>query len=78
MNFALGSDGTAQAGRDHLARYYGFEPDYAQLNVDDLIVSPEDARETVRGYRDLGFDRLLFHPTVSSVDQLDRLADAVL
>lgn len=77
VNFALGPDETAQAGRDHLANYYGFRPDYAQLNVDDLIVSPEDARETVRAYRDLGFDRLLFHPTVSSIEQLDRLADAV-
>jgi hypothetical protein len=29
-------------------------------------------------YGELGFDRLLFHPTVASIDQVDRLADAVL
>jgi hypothetical protein len=29
-------------------------------------------------YSDLGFDRLLFHPAVASLDQVDRLADAVL
>jgi hypothetical protein len=29
-------------------------------------------------YGDLGFDRLLFHPAVASLDQVDRLADAVL
>ena len=44
----------------------------------DLIISPDDARDTVRAYRDLGFDRLLFHPTVASIDQVDRLADAIL
>jgi hypothetical protein len=28
--------------------------------------------------RDLGFGRLLFHPAVASLEQVDRLADAVL
>jgi hypothetical protein len=32
----------------------------------------------VQAYRDLGFDALLFHPTVGRFDQLDHLADAVL
>ncbi|MBV8788864.1 MAG: LLM class flavin-dependent oxidoreductase [Mycobacterium sp.] len=78
VNFALGSDDTVQSGRDHLARYYGFKPDYAELNVADLLTCAGDARDTVRAYRDLGFDRLLFHPTVASIDQVDRLADAIL
>jgi hypothetical protein len=78
VNFALGDDAVVQAGRDHLARYYGFVPDYARLNVDDMLTSAQDARDTVRAYRDLGFDRLLFHPTVVSLEQVDRLADAVL
>ncbi|BBZ46722.1 LLM class flavin-dependent oxidoreductase [Mycobacterium parmense] len=78
VNFALGPAATVQSGRDHLARYYGFKPDYAQLNVADMLTCAADARDTVRAYRDLGFDRLLFHPTVSSLDQVDRLADAVL
>ncbi|BBX64313.1 luciferase [Mycobacterium saskatchewanense] len=78
VNFALGDDGVVQSGRDHLARYYGFKPDYAALNVEDMISSAGDARGTVRAYRDLGFDRLLFHPAVAGIDQIDRLADAVL
>lgn len=77
VNFALGSADTVQSGRDHLAGYYGFKPDYARLNVADMLASAEDARDTVRAYRDLGFDRLLFHPTVASIDQVDRLADAI-
>jgi alkanesulfonate monooxygenase SsuD/methylene tetrahydromethanopterin reductase-like flavin-dependent oxidoreductase (luciferase family) len=78
VNFAIGDDGVAESGRKHLAHYYGFKPEYAQLNVDDIVTSPKDARDTVRAYSDLGFDRLLFHPAVASLDQVDRLADAVL
>ncbi|WP_425832019.1 LLM class flavin-dependent oxidoreductase [Streptomyces fractus] len=78
VNFALGDNDVTEAGRQHLGRYYGFIPQYAQLNITDLITSPRDAQETVRAYRDLGFDRLLFHPTVGSLDQVDRLADAVM
>jgi alkanesulfonate monooxygenase SsuD/methylene tetrahydromethanopterin reductase-like flavin-dependent oxidoreductase (luciferase family) len=76
VNFAIGDD--ADAGRQHIGRYYGFVPDYAELNIADMLTSAEDARQTVKAYRDLGFDRLLFHPTVTSIEQVDRLADAVL
>jgi alkanesulfonate monooxygenase SsuD/methylene tetrahydromethanopterin reductase-like flavin-dependent oxidoreductase (luciferase family) len=75
VNFALGD---TDAGRAHLRRYYGFKPDFAALNVDDMVSSPQDAAQTVCAYRDLGFDALVFHPCVANVDQVDRLADAVL
>ncbi|MCX8562346.1 LLM class flavin-dependent oxidoreductase [Mycolicibacterium mucogenicum] len=78
VNFGLGPAHAVAAGRDHLARYYGFSPEYAQVNVDDMVCSAEDARQTVRRYRELGFDRLLFHPTGAAVEQLDLLADAIL
>lgn len=78
VNFALGAPAVVQSGRDHLDRYYGFSPDYAKLNVQDMVCSAEDARAAVHAYRDLGFDRLLFHPAVPSLDQVDLLADAVL
>lgn len=78
VNFALGEGEVVRRGRDHLARYYGFMPEYAKLNVDDMIHSADDARAAVRAYRDLGFDRLLFHPAVASIDQVDLLADALM
>jgi hypothetical protein len=43
-----------------------------------MVATPTDAQDTVRAYRDLGFTRLLFHPTVADLGQVDRLADAVL
>lgn len=78
VNFALGDTGTVATGRAHLQRYYGFKPDYARLNVADMLTSPRDAAQTVVAYRDLGFDGLVFHPCVADIDQVDRLADAVL
>ncbi|MCV7424899.1 LLM class flavin-dependent oxidoreductase [Mycobacterium yunnanensis] len=78
VNFALGDDSLVAQGRRNLAAYYGNKPDYAALNVADMVSSPRDALDTVRAYRDLGFDRLLFHPAVASAEQVDRLADAVL
>lgn len=78
VNFAFGGEDTVRRGREHLRRYYGFKPDYAALNVADMLTTPRDAAATVRAYRDLGFDGLVFHPCVETIDQVDRLADAVL
>jgi alkanesulfonate monooxygenase SsuD/methylene tetrahydromethanopterin reductase-like flavin-dependent oxidoreductase (luciferase family) len=78
VNFALGAQDTVRAGRDHLTRYYGFNPQFAALNAADMVGSGQDARDTVQAFRDMGFDRLLFHPAVASMDQVERLADAVL
>lgn len=78
VNFGLGSVEAVAAGRDHLARYYAFVPEYAEVNVADMVCSAGDARDTVRRYRELGFDRLLFHPTSAEIEQVDRLADAIL
>jgi hypothetical protein len=43
-----------------------------------MLTSAEDAVATVRAYRDLGFDALLFHPCSADPGQVDLLADAVL
>jgi alkanesulfonate monooxygenase SsuD/methylene tetrahydromethanopterin reductase-like flavin-dependent oxidoreductase (luciferase family) len=78
VNFAFGDADTVAAGRTHLQSYYGFKPDYAALNIADMLTSAHEAAQTVRTYRDLGFDGLVFHPCVADIDQVDRLADAVL
>ena len=79
VNFAFGDQDTISSGHSHLHDYYGgFSSDYAELNVADMLTSPADAVATVRAYQDLGFDMLLLHPTVARLDQIDRLADALL
>ncbi|WP_414686168.1 LLM class flavin-dependent oxidoreductase [Mycobacterium sp.] len=76
VNFAFGGEETVRLGRAHLQDYYGFKPEYAALNVADMLTSPQDAAATARAYRDLGFDGLIFHPCVAGLEQVDRLADA--
>ncbi|BBZ27763.1 luciferase [Mycolicibacterium madagascariense] len=78
LNVTLGDADVVEDGRRHLGRYYAFTPDYCALSVADMVSTPADALDAVRAYRDLGFDRLLFHPAVAGLDQVDRLADAVL
>lgn len=78
VNFAFGDSDTIAAGRAHLQNYYGFKPEYAALNVTDMVASPQDAAQTVQAYRDLGFDGLVFHPCVADIGQVERLAQAVL
>lgn len=78
VNFAFGDADTIAMGRSHLQRYYGFKPDFAALNVADMLSSADEAIETVRAYRDLGFDGVIFHPCVAEIDQVDRLAEAVI
>jgi alkanesulfonate monooxygenase SsuD/methylene tetrahydromethanopterin reductase-like flavin-dependent oxidoreductase (luciferase family) len=78
VNFAFGDADTIAAGRAHLQSYYGFNSGYAALNVADMITSADEAAQTVRTYRDLGFDGLVFHPCIADIDQVDRLAERIL
>lgn len=78
VNFTFGDADTIAAGRAHLQRYYGFKPDFAALNAADMLSSADEAAQTVRAYRDMGFDGLVFFPCVAEIDQIERLADAVL
>ena len=64
---------------DNLGRYYGNKPEYAALNVADMLgICRRTPTAPCSGIATSGFDRLLFHPSVASLDQVDRLADAVL
>lgn len=78
VNFAFGDTETVAAGRAHLQTYYGFKLAYAALNVADMLTSADEAAQTIRAYHNLGFDGLVFNPCVADIDQVDRLADAVL
>jgi len=43
-----------------------------------MLRSSTSRQLTTASNSELGFDRLLCHPAVASLDQVDRLADAVL
>jgi alkanesulfonate monooxygenase SsuD/methylene tetrahydromethanopterin reductase-like flavin-dependent oxidoreductase (luciferase family) len=73
--FGLGDEKSSRAS---LHRYYGFLGEFADTIADSAIRSPEAAKNAVRAYAAVGVTELAFIPTVPSLDEVDRLADAVL
>jgi alkanesulfonate monooxygenase SsuD/methylene tetrahydromethanopterin reductase-like flavin-dependent oxidoreductase (luciferase family) len=74
--FALG-DGRAEAGADYLRRYYAFTGQFAEKIAAGNLTSPGAIVDFTRGYADAGCDELVLFPTVSTLDQVDRLAEVI-
>jgi alkanesulfonate monooxygenase SsuD/methylene tetrahydromethanopterin reductase-like flavin-dependent oxidoreductase (luciferase family) len=74
--FALG-DGTVQAGAEYLRHYYAFTGPFAEKIAAGNLTSPGAIADFIRGYEDAGCDELVLFPTVSNLEQLDRLAEVV-
>ncbi|HEX6348262.1 MAG TPA: LLM class flavin-dependent oxidoreductase [Candidatus Dormibacteraeota bacterium] len=72
--FALGD---AARGADYLRDYYAFTGAFAGKIAAANLTSPQAVKAFVRGYEDEGCDELVLFPTVSGLDQLERLAEAV-
>jgi alkanesulfonate monooxygenase SsuD/methylene tetrahydromethanopterin reductase-like flavin-dependent oxidoreductase (luciferase family) len=72
--FALGD---VERGNAYLRDYYAFTGPFAERVVAANLTSPRAIKDFVRGYEQEGCDELVLFPTVSDVDQLDRLAEVV-
>jgi hypothetical protein len=75
MYYGLGDDAALETS---LLTYYGWLGDTANYIVRGAARTPGDIRERVRQFADAGFTDLVLDPTIPSLDQVDRLADAVL
>jgi alkanesulfonate monooxygenase SsuD/methylene tetrahydromethanopterin reductase-like flavin-dependent oxidoreductase (luciferase family) len=75
--FSLGDD-AAEASRRYLLDYYSFSGEYATRIAESAYRSVSDLRDMAKAFQDAGFTEMYFDPTVASVDQVDRLAAAVL
>jgi alkanesulfonate monooxygenase SsuD/methylene tetrahydromethanopterin reductase-like flavin-dependent oxidoreductase (luciferase family) len=73
--FGLGDE---SASRASLLSYYGFLGDWATAIADSAVRTPQAAKDIARQFADLGVTDLAFDPTIASLDEIDRLADAVL
>jgi alkanesulfonate monooxygenase SsuD/methylene tetrahydromethanopterin reductase-like flavin-dependent oxidoreductase (luciferase family) len=73
--FGLSDPDTSHAALRH---YYGFLGEWAERIDESAIRSPQAARDIARAYADIGVTELVFDPTVAAIDEVDRLADAVL
>lgn len=72
--FALGD---AETGNDYLRDYYAFTGPFAEKIVAGNLTSPRAIRDLVRGYEEEGCDELVILPTVSKLEQLERLAEVL-
>jgi alkanesulfonate monooxygenase SsuD/methylene tetrahydromethanopterin reductase-like flavin-dependent oxidoreductase (luciferase family) len=70
--------GDEEASKASLRGYYGFLGEWAEAIAAGAVRSPQAAAATARAFADIGVTELVFDPTIASLDEVDRLADAVL
>jgi hypothetical protein len=75
--FALGPQAKDGAAR-YLTDYYGFLGEWADRIAESAPTTPDAIKGVAASYRDIGVDELIFDPTISELDQVDRLADVLL
>jgi alkanesulfonate monooxygenase SsuD/methylene tetrahydromethanopterin reductase-like flavin-dependent oxidoreductase (luciferase family) len=74
--FGLSEPDTSRAA---LRDYYGFlGGEWVEQIAETAIRSPQAARDIVRAFANVGVTDLIFDPSVAAIDEVDRLADAVL
>ncbi|HEX6357680.1 LLM class flavin-dependent oxidoreductase [Actinophytocola sp.] len=69
--------GDPDRGSDYLRDYYAFTGPFAEKIAAGNLTSARAVRDFVRGYEAEGCDELILYPTVASLDELERLAEAV-
>ena len=74
--FALG-DGTAETGAEYLRHYYAFTGPFAEKIAAGNLTSPGAIADFIRGYEDAGCDELVLFPTVSNLEQIERLVEVI-
>ena len=74
--FSLGDDATADS-KAYLMDYYGHLGDWAEQIAEGAARTPAAVQDTIKHFEDAGVDELILDPTVSHLDQVNRLADVV-
>ena len=75
-SYALGPNAANKVG-DYIRHYYSFLGDTAETMARNAISTPEAVKDTIRDMEGIGMDEVVFLPSVSDLDQLERLADLV-
>lgn len=74
--FSLGDDATEDS-KAYLRDYYGHLGDWAEQIAEGAARTPAAVQDTIKHFEDTGVDELILDPTVSNLDQVNRLADVV-
>jgi alkanesulfonate monooxygenase SsuD/methylene tetrahydromethanopterin reductase-like flavin-dependent oxidoreductase (luciferase family) len=73
--FGLGDD---DASRAALRSYYGFLGDWVDAIVESALRTPQAIEDAAKAFEAVGVTELVLVPTVAALDEVDRVADAVL
>ncbi|QYN36282.1 LLM class flavin-dependent oxidoreductase [Pseudonocardia sp. DSM 110487] len=76
VNVALGPDEVADTARTAMGAYYGFTGT-ADRMLAGLLTTPDQVRDAVRAYADLGADEVVLYCWATDATQVDRMADLV-
>lgn len=77
LYFALGPD-AEEGARKTLGDYYAYLGAYADKVVAAAAKTPEAAQAAAKRFEEAGVDELIYFPGIAQVDQVDRLAEAVM
>jgi alkanesulfonate monooxygenase SsuD/methylene tetrahydromethanopterin reductase-like flavin-dependent oxidoreductase (luciferase family) len=69
--------GDSDRGDAYLRDYYAFTGPFAEKIAAGNLTSARAVKDYVRGYEEAGCDELVLFPTVSGVDELERLQEAL-
>ncbi|MGH2747664.1 MAG: LLM class flavin-dependent oxidoreductase [Actinomycetota bacterium] len=75
--FALGPRAEDGAAR-YLKDYYAYLGEWADRIAESAPTTPEALKGIAASFQDIGVDELILDPTISELDQVDRLAEAML
>jgi len=73
-SYALGPNAADKVG-GYIRHYYSFLGDAAEQMARNAISTPEAVKDTIRDMESIGMDEVVFLPSVSEMDQLERLAE---
>ncbi len=73
-SYALGPNAADKVG-GYIRHYYSFLGDAAETMAQNAISTPEAIKDTLRDMEGIGMDEVVFLPSVSEMDQMDRLSD---
>ncbi|MFQ5967697.1 MAG: LLM class flavin-dependent oxidoreductase [Acidimicrobiia bacterium] len=68
----------ADRGREYMRSYYAFTGGFAERIAAETLTTAAALGDFLRGYEAAGCDELVLFPTISQIDELDRLAEIVL
>jgi probable F420-dependent oxidoreductase len=75
--FALGEK-AEEGATSYIKDYYGYLGEWVDAIARGVPKSPEAIRDTMARFEGIGVDELIFDPTLSDLEQVDLLAEAVL